>query len=115
MAIDLMVCNILVIVTYIYHTFWREEGDDNVTEPEETRNHTGEPGKSTDLGVVPPSTDVSAMTFTEISESNGGTIRTVSTLENQIPLESGLTTTQIQSGSEGLSSIYGERHDRRSP
>ena len=53
MAIDLMVCNILVIVIYIYCIFWRKGADDNVTEPEETRNHTGEPGKSADLGVVP--------------------------------------------------------------
>ena len=109
MAIDLMVCNILVIVTYIYCTFWREEGGDDVTEPEETRNHAGEPGKSTDLGMVPSLTEASAMTFTEISESNGGTVPTFSTLDNQIFLESGVTTAQIQSGSEGLRSGYDER------
>jgi len=100
-----MVCNILVIVTYIYCIFWREGGDD-ITEPEETRNHTGTPGKCTNVGVVPSST---AITFTEISESSGGTVRTFSTFENQIPLESGVTTAQIQNGSEGLSSGYDER------
>jgi hypothetical protein len=110
MAVDLMACNILVIVTYIYCIFWRKEGEDDVTEPEETRNHTSKPGKSTDVGIVASATEISdGMTFTEISWSNGGTVRTFSTLENQIALESGVTTAQIQSGSMGLSSEYDER------
>ena len=111
MAIDLMVCNILVIVTYIYCILWREEGGGSFTKSQETRNHAGEPGQSTDVGVVPLSSEVSAMTFTEISESNGGTIPTISMLENQTSVMSGGTTTQSQSGSEGLSSGYGE-HER---
>ena len=110
MSIDLIVCNILVIVTYLYCIFWKDDLDD-VTEPEETRDHTGEPGKSTDVGVVPSSTEASAITFTEISESYGGTVRTYSTFESRVALESGVTTAQTQSGSQGLNSGYDD-HER---
>ena len=97
-----------MIVTYIYCIFWKDDSDD-VTEPEETRDHTGEPGKSTDVGMVPSSTEASAITFTEISESYGGTARTFPTFESEFALESGVTTARIQNGSQGLNSGYDDR------
>lgn len=38
-AIALMVCNLLVVVTYLYCVFWREEDDDDISEPSETRSN----------------------------------------------------------------------------
>jgi hypothetical protein len=64
-----MVCNLLVVVTYIYCLFWKEDGDSEVTETTHANKPNNYSGDHTDLGTV-PRTEVSQITFTEIS---GGT------------------------------------------
>jgi hypothetical protein len=72
-ATTLLVCNLLVIMTYVYCLFWKEEGDNEVTEPVETRTKLNTSGGFTDLGSIPTTVtqDGSSafLTLTEISES----------------------------------------------
>jgi len=72
-SVTVMVCNLLVNVTWIYRLFWRREGDDEVTETEETRDKPSSTSQGifTDLGSAPTSgtfpstwTDISDRTFT---------------------------------------------------
>ena len=67
-----MVCNLLVNVSLIYRLFWRREGDDEVTETEETRDKPGSAGQGnfTDLGSA-PSSEAMPSTWTEISDQTG--------------------------------------------
>ena len=71
-SVTVMVCNLLVNVTWIYRLFWRREGDDEATETEETRDKPSSmsQGMFTDLGSAPSSgafpstwTDISDQTF----------------------------------------------------
>lgn len=90
----LMACNLLVIVTYLYCLFWKEEGDDEITEQEEA---SAEPrgGACTDLGQTP----FTIFALTEISESgltSFGTYRLSRNSDNV--LESMATSVQNKSG-----------------
>ncbi|KAF8074577.1 hypothetical protein FPV67DRAFT_1408645, partial [Lyophyllum atratum] len=62
-AIILLVCNLLVIVMFLYRTFWSDETD-TVSEPSETRSKPTHPLPTTTTFMLPPAT---AITLTEIS------------------------------------------------
>jgi hypothetical protein len=66
-AVTLTVCNLLVIVTFIYSMFWKK-GDTVVTDPEETKDKPSRSdGHYTSLGTAPITTGTSILTLTEIS------------------------------------------------
>ena len=70
-----MVCNLLVIATYIYRVIWKEEDDDDDNDrrhPEETSTKADEKGRFTHLGTAPPLTTFgSSFALTEITDSRG--------------------------------------------
>lgn len=66
-AVTVMVCNLLVIIPYIYRLFQRNGGDDEISESEETRGKA-EMGMETDLGTVPELPPSFALILTEISD-----------------------------------------------
>jgi hypothetical protein len=67
--VSLIVCDLLVVVTFIYLRFYKEDGDSDVTEPSEKRDG-GSNGTYTDLGGVPMTTERTGLTpLTQITES----------------------------------------------
>jgi hypothetical protein len=69
--VTLMVCNLLVIVTFVYSMFWKDDGDNSIiTEPTETRDQpSADGGRFTSLGPAPITTEKSGIILTEISET----------------------------------------------
>lgn len=63
-AVTLLVCNLLVIVMYLYRKFWKDENDD-VSEPSETRDKPTHP--------LPPTT---ILMLTEVSPARTADVHT---------------------------------------
>jgi hypothetical protein len=66
--VTLIVCNLLVIVTFTYSMFLKEDGDSEMTESDETKDKPDEDdGQYTSLGAIPTPTETSVLTLTDIS------------------------------------------------
>jgi hypothetical protein len=92
-AVTLMVCNLLVTITFIYSMFWKEDGDSVITESEETKDKPSKSdGQYTNLGVVPVTTERSALTLTEISGTPYSSANTPSDPESTMESSEGFTT-----------------------
>jgi hypothetical protein len=68
-ALTLMVCNLLVVVTYVYCLYWKEDGDGENTEKPHTDEKQNE--DHMDLGTAPRT----EITFTEISQGTSSNWR----------------------------------------
>ncbi|GLB43257.1 hypothetical protein LshimejAT787_1301580 [Lyophyllum shimeji] len=64
-AVTLLVCNLLVIVMFLYRIFWKDEAD-TVSEPSETRSKPTHPLPTTSTFIIPRPTILS---LTEISNT----------------------------------------------